>query len=647
MAYTAALNGRALQRPRKARSGDRLRWIQALFLLLGLLLVSRLFYLQVMQGKTYRILASDQHELQKILVPERGKILVRDRVDGSLHPLATNRDAWLLYAEPKNMEDFGETAREIAPYVPQTEAELVEAWSYDPEDPYEPIAKGLETSQAEKISAKHLRGIGLAKGWARFYPEQDIGGHIIGFVRTEDTGIGKGAYGIEGAYDHLLAGKPGYVSAQKDAGGRRLMLEGGNVRYAMEGSDIILTIDRTIQYEVCRRLRKAVTRYEADGGSAVVIDPYTGAIMSMCSVPDFDPAHYGDVEDMSMFNNPVTFSQYEPGSVFKPITMAIGIERGKVGPKTTYEDKGVEEIDDFEIKNSDEIAHGIQTMTDVLDKSLNTGTIFVQRQLGRDAFRSGLESFGFGEKTGIELTPEAKGNISSLYEAADVYGATASFGQGISVTPIQLVTAFAALANGGKLMRPYIIEDIVHPTGRHERTEPQVVDQPISMRTSQLMRGMLVSVVERGHGAQAAVPGYYVAGKTGTAQVANSRGPGYLEGVTITSFAGFAPAENPAFVMLVRLDRPRAGKWASINTAPLFRDIASFLLAYLEVPMERDLYSPKEVESVPELPPDLPTAPDIVSIDTETGGSGEDDVNNEGPDASQETTTSTGGRLDE
>jgi cell division protein FtsI/penicillin-binding protein 2 len=280
----------------------------------------------------------------------------------------------------------------------------------------------------------------------------------------------------------------------------------------------------------------------------------------------------------------------------------------------------VERIDDYDIKNSDEQANGIQTMRQVLEKSLNTGTIFVERQLGRDAFRSGLEAFGFGEKTGIELTPEASGNISSLTKAAEVYGATASFGQGISTTPIQLVTGFAAIANGGRLFKPYIVDEIIHPDGVHEKTKPEIVGNPISMRTSQLMRGMLVSVVERGHANFAAVPGYYVAGKTGTAQVASPHGNGYLEGATITSFAGFAPADDPAFVMLVKLDRPRAGKWASINTAPLFSEIASFVLAYLEVPAERDRSAPKETDIVPDLPPDLSTAPDIVSIDTDAGG---------------------------
>ena len=616
--------------PRKAnqkRPVDRLFALQWLLILGASLIVARLVYLQVIQGRYYKLLATEQHELRKILIPERGKILVRDRADGTLHPLATNRDAWSLYAEPRNIESVGDVARELAPYTEETEAELADRLSIDPEDPYEPIAKGLQTREAEDILAKGLKGVGLAKGWARYYPETNIGGHVIGFVRTDDTGIGEGFYGIEGSFDHILAGREGYVTAQKDAGGRRLMLDGGKVRYASDGSDIVLTIDRTIQYEVCRQLKKAVDQYDADGGSVVLMNPTTGAIMAMCSVPDFDPANYGDAPDISAFNNPITFEPYEPGSVFKAITAAIGIEEDKIMPDSTYNDTGIEKVDDFEIHNSDELAHGIQTMRQVLEKSLNTGTIHIERLVGRVDFQKGVSDFGFGKQTGIELTPESAGNISSLDKKADVYGATASFGQGITVTPIQLASAFSAIANGGALMRPYIVDEIIHPDGTRDHTDPEAIGHPISARTSSLVKGMLASVVERGHATAAAVPGYYVAGKTGTAQVANPRGAGYLEGVVVTSFAGFAPVDNPAFVMVVKMDRPRSGTWAAVNAAPLFSSISTFVLSYLEIPLERDPYAPTEVESVPDLSPEVAAGtPDIVSIDTESGIKSENQV---------------------
>ena len=285
--------------------------------------------------------------------------------------------------------------------------------------------------------------------------------------------------------------------------------------------------------------------------------------------------------------------------------MAAGLTR-TVTPKTTYVDTGVEEIDGFKIKNSDGKAHGEATMIQVLDESLNTGTIFVQRRVGQGAFRSGVEKFGFGKPAGIELTPEAKGDISSLSKKGNVFAATASFGQGISVTPLQLAAAYAALANGGVLMRPYIVDEIIKPDGTREKTKPQTVGRAISLRAARLIAGMLVSVVERGHGKRAGVPGYFVAGKTGTAQVPNPNAAGYLKDVSIGSFAGFAPADNPRFVMLVKIDRPRDVEWAESSAAPLFGELAEFLLGYLQAPTEREI--------VPR--PELPV---LSAISTSTG----------------------------
>jgi cell division protein FtsI/penicillin-binding protein 2 len=601
---------------RKPDSTNRLLFLQWILCIGGAIIIVRLAYLQVWKGGDYRAMAAGQHQLRETLIPERGKILVRDRVDQSLHPLATNRDSWSLYIEPNHLKSVGEVARELAPYTKTTEAELTTAWSKDPNDAYEPVSKGLETRQAEEIASKKLKGVGLIKGWSRFYPEKDMSGQLIGFVRTDETGVGKGVYGLESTFDDVLVGRSGYIDAQKDAGGRRLMLDGGRVRQATNGADLILTIDRSIQYTVCQKVKAAVDRFQALSATAVVLNPNTGAIIAMCSMPDFDPGDYGSVDDIGVFNNPATFVAYEPGSVFKTMTMALGIESGKIGSDTTYTDPGVEKIDRFEIKNSDEMSHGVQTMRQVLEKSLNTGTIFIQRLLGREAFRKGVMAFGFGTSTGVELRPEAKGNVSSLSKNSDVYFATASFGQGITSTPLQLAVAYGAVANGGNVMRPYVVDEIVYPDGTHKKTEPLVKSRPISSKTANLVKGMLVSVVERGHGASAKIPGYYLAGKTGTAQVANPKGSGYLEGAIISTFAGFAPADNPAFVMVIKMDRPKVGQWAESNASVLFQDIAKYLVSYMGIPVERDPNAPTEVETVPAaLPPEAASgAPDVVSV---------------------------------
>ncbi|MEO5927276.1 MAG: penicillin-binding protein 2 [Patescibacteria group bacterium] len=581
-------------------------------LMLGILLclpliavVLRLGYLQIVEHGTYEVLASDQHDLEAKLLPERGKIYVRDATDGKLYPLATNRDAWLIYAVPHNMKDPIAIAHELAPLVGKPDVDLVTSFTKNPDDPYEVVLKDASTDVMQMVSEHQLEGIATVKTDARLYPEKGVSGQLIGFVaggETPNSLVGK--YGVEGSFNEILAGKPGSLVAEKDASGKRLAIGESHIQDAVNGSDVVLTIDRTIQYEACSRIKGAVELHQADSGSILVMDPNTGAVMAMCSWPDFDPSEYGKVKNLSVLNNPVTFTAYEPGSIFKSFTMAAGIHAEKIGPKTTYTDTGSEEIDDFTVHNSDGLAHGVQTMTQALDESLNTATIFVQRLLTKDTFRKYVDAFGFGKKTDVALTPEGKGNVASLLKKGSIFAATGSYGQGITTTPIQLVTGYSALANGGKLMRPYIVDEIIHPDGSREKTKPQVLGTPVDPRTSRLISGMLVSVVENGHGKKASVPGYWVAGKTGTAQVPRTDGLGYQKDVTIGSFVGYAPASDPRFVMLIKIDHPKDVQWAESSAAPLFGEMAKFLLTYLKVPPERPIVTPK---SSP-LPPVVPQA---------------------------------------
>ncbi len=363
----------------------------------------------------------------------------------------------------------------------------------------------------------------------------------------------------------------------------------------MDGSDLILTVNRSVQFRVCQTLNEAALRHGADGGSIIIMDPKTGAIIAMCSYPDFDPNNYDKVKDIKVFNNPAVFSQYEPGSVFKGITMAAALDQGKVTPETTYKDEGQVMITGWPkpIKNSDfDIygGHGEVNMTTVLEKSLNTGAIFAMKQTGADVFADYVKKFGFGEKTGIELLGEGSGDIRNLTvsKIKPIDATVASFGQGISVTPIQLVSAYATIANGGILMKPYIVKEIVHADGTKDITQPKELRRVISEKAAVLLGGMLVNVVEEGHGQKAGVKGYYVAGKTGTAQVPRKDGRGYESSMHIGSFAGFAPADDPQFVMLVRIDNPRDVAWAESSAAPLFGKIAEFLLQYYQIPKERD-----------------------------------------------------------
>ncbi|MCC7357122.1 penicillin-binding protein 2 [Candidatus Uhrbacteria bacterium] len=581
----------------------RYRLIFAFFLVLLACVVIRLGYLQIMEHGLYGLYASDQHDLQKKLLPTRGRIFLRDAQDGSLTPLATNRLSWQVYAVPRDMPStiIPNLAKELAIALHKNEADVITQLTKRPDDPYELLAKDVSTDVVDHLRSKNLTGIGFVKMTARMYPERGLGGQLIGFVQEDEQGVMKGRYGIEGSFEDVLSGVSGSLIAEKDASGRRLIFGDTQLREAKDGSDIVLTIDRGIQFKACMIIQEAVKRHQADDGTIMIMDPQTGAVMAMCSAPDFEPANYGETKNLRIFNNPATFVAYEPGSIFKAFTMAAGLDAEKINPKTIYNDTGKEEIDDFTIRNSDKKAHGVQTMTYALDESLNTATIFVQRLLGKDRFRQYVELFGFGKQTGIGLNPEVKADISGLSKKGSIFAATGSFGQGLTTTPIQLVAGYGALANNGKLMRPYIVAETIHPDGTREKTKPLEVAQPISSRASRLVTGMLISAVENGHGKRASVPGYWVAGKTGTAQVPKKNGKGYETDVTIGSFAGFAPANDPRFVMLVKITRPRDVQWAESSAAPVFGEMAAFLLSYLRVPPERTV---KEVK----LPP-LPTMP--------------------------------------
>ena len=393
-----------------------------------------------------------------------------------------------------------------------------------------------------------------------------------------------GFYGIEGYFDTLLAGTPGFFQTERDVAGRWIALSDKMVREAQDGADIVLTMDRTLQYMACKALNDGAKRYDAKGGTLIIMDPFTGQIMAMCSNPDFNPNFYSKVDSGSVYNNTATFQAYEPGSIFKPIIMAAGIDLDDVQPDSTFVDTGSEKIDVYTIKNANDKVYGKQSMTGVLENSINTGMIHVARQMGVDAFRDYVQRFGFGEVTGIELDTESAGNISSLDKKSEIYMATASFGQGITVTPLQMVQAYAAIINGGNLMRPYIVDEVRYPDGRVEKRQPTTVRRVISARTSVLLSGMLTSVVKNGQAKKAQVPGYYVGGKTGTAQIGGSGGA-YLENATNHSFVGFAPADEPRFVMLVKFDRPSAAVYADATTAPVFSELASFLLNYYDIPL--------------------------------------------------------------
>lgn len=577
-------------------------FFKGVVLIVAAVLVIRLFDLQIVRHEKYRIAAEDEHQLSRKVLPERGSIYLRERradeganryltdVAGEkLFPAVANRDYMLVTAVPKAVETPEVVAEKLAPLLGMNEEEkqtLLEKIKKK-NDSYEVLKRKVPLPVWDSIKKLRIGGITGASEMYRFYPEKGLGGQTFGFVGYAHD-VYKGLYGLEGYFDDILKGKEGSVSFESDAVGGLIPIGEKHVDPAVNGSNLILTLDRTIQLMACDRLSKWVLQHGADGGTVVIMNPRTGALYAMCSVPDFDPEKYFEA-DVKTYPNPAIFTPYEPGSIFKPFTMAMGLDLEKVTPAMTYDDTGEVKIGSYTIKNSDNEAHGKQTMMEVLDKSLNTGVVFVSRKVGLEKFRDYVKKFGFGARTGIELDREVSGTIASLSEKQEIYMATASFGQGITVTPLQIVAAFGALANGGKLMQPYIVDEIVQPDGGRHKTKPKVVRQVISERTATVVGSMLVNVVRKGHGKRAGVDGYYVAGKTGTAQVARSDGRGYEQNVTIGSFAGFAPVDDPRFVMLVKIVHPRDVQWAESSAAPLFGELAKFLLQYFEVPPDEKL----------------------------------------------------------
>lgn len=549
-------------------------------------IVVKLFWIAVIDHGFYAALAGNQHDVERTLTPERGEIFVRDALSDKVYPVATNREVFTVAAEPRVIKDPSAVAHAVASALELDELVVKEKLSL-PLDPYEVLVRQVSVEVTNKLRALNLPGIIFESARARSYPESGIGGHIVGFVGSDEEGSLAGRYGLEAAFDEVLRGLVGKLVAEKDIGGRLIPLGKREVEEATDGADLVLTIDRTVQFTACDALKRAVAKHGADGGSVIIADPKTGAIIALCSAPDYDPNAFGKITDPSVFLSPAVSRQYEPGSIMKPITLAAAMEQGAISPRTTYEDTGVVKIGPEEIKNSDEKSNGVVDMTEVLVRSLNTGAIFAMRSIGPAKFRSYLERFGFGTATGIEIAPEAKGDLAALKQRGEIYAATASFGQGISVTPLQMLMAFGALANNGKLMKPYLVAEMRRADGTATKTAPVVVRQVISERTATLIGGMLTAVVERGHGKRAAVKGYYVGGKTGTAQVPRKDGRGYETDVTIGSFIGFAPVQDPKFVMITRIDHPRDVKFAESSAAPLFGELAKFLLSYYKIPPER------------------------------------------------------------
>lgn len=551
--------------------------------------LARLFFLQVLKYDHYSALAQDRQEFYKELFPKRGEIFMQDLSakrrggEGQYYPLAVNKEFQQAYLIPKDIPE--ERKEEIADQLANIlDLDRGTIWQRinKPNDPYEPLKHKISQESAEQIRQLNVSGVELAPETWRYYPNGSSACHLTGFVGVSD--LGKiGQYGLEGYYEDELKGEIGYATGKKDTSGRLIPYLKQKSEPAQDGATIILTIDQNIQFRAEKELKQLIERWQAESGSIIIVEPKSGAVRAMANWPVFDPNKYSLVEDIDVFLNASIQKTYELGSVFKPLTMAAGIDSGSVTPQTTYLDKGYIRIKGSVINNVDKESHGEQTMTQVLEKSLNTGAVFVQQAIGKDVFREYIQRFNFDQPTGINLAGEVGGNIVNLFSDKEINLATISFGHGITVTSLGMTVAIGAIANEGKIMRPFIVEKMIYPDGSEIITEPRLNEKVFSARTAKELTRMLVSVVENGYGKPARILGYDIAGKTGTAQIADPEKGVYTE-ETIHSFIGFAPAFNPEFVILIRLDKPQGIRFASDSVSPIFKKLTEYLLQYLEVP---------------------------------------------------------------
>ncbi len=562
-------------------TGNRLLGYGFIVIALSFLLLYRMFEIGVVQHGHYLALAKSQQRFEETEMASRGRILVHDSVSdpNAYYPLSFDVKSFSVWAVPNQIPDKQKTANTLAVSLSLAESDIYNSINND-KLYIPPLKRGLTLDQANAISDKSLSGIFVMPEYSRYYPEGSLASQLLGFVNSDSVGN----YGVEGYYNSELTGKNGDVIGEKDTFGRMIsMLSQTNPQ---NGASYVLSIDRSVQYFVEQKLAEAITNYKADSGTVIVMDAKTGGIVAMASQPTYDPNNYKDAANTNpaLFINPAITDLYEPGSVFKPLIVSAAIDTGVVTPETTSTFGESVNVDGYTIHTAELKAFGTENMAQILQHSDNVGMVWVGDKLGNDAEYNYVKKYGFLDKTGIDLNGEIAGRMPALKQWHNINRATIAFGQGVSVSPIELTAAYCAVANNGKFVYPHVVDKIIYPDNTTKTIEKQEGTQVISPTTAATVRDMLYSVVQSGNSVKAKVPGFKVGVKTGTAQIPSPAG-GYLSspdnlGVTIHTVMGMAPTDDPRFVMLVKLDKPKTALYAESDAAPLFGQIASFLLNF-------------------------------------------------------------------
>ncbi len=570
--------------PALTRAPWRIRIAFLLVLGVGGLLAARLFYWQIIQWDRMRVAAEQRATVDAPIPARRGDIRTSE---GLL--LAGQLPVVTISAAPKRVENADQIALELAPILGQP-VNALQA-KLDAKTDTVVLARGVSIEIASKIQElkRHYETkrpdpgfayIDIELTTARQYPLRTLAAPLVGYLNAE----GKPAYGIEQYKDRELRGTPGTLHGAVDV--LRGIIPGDlPAREApTDGADIVLTINAGLQRIAETELGNAIKETRAASGSIVILDPKTGAILAMAVLPTADLNEYFKSANAGRYVNTAIMSEYEPGSVFKIITVAAGLDAGTISPGSVFDDNGSLAFGGITVSNHDRIAPGRVTLTQVLQKSLNVEAAKISIGLGVERFYEYVNRFGFGAITRVELGGETAGAVKAPGDGRwrDSDLATNGYGQGISVTPLQMAVAVAAVANQGKLMHPFIISETQDPTGRITRTQPQVVRQVIRPETAKVLTQLLADAIVAESTNKAVVPGYRVAGKTGTAQIPTYGG--YDPRWTIASFAGFLPADDPRLVILVKLDKPQTSEWGSQVASPVFASVAKQSVALLGVP---------------------------------------------------------------
>ncbi len=556
----------------------RLRLLTTLLIFALAVIVAQLAQVQIVRHRFYEEWGQEQRVRNIVMAkPPRGAI--RDR---NGHLLAGNAVLYSIEGAPLYVVDVEAASAALATllHVPATRVERL----LDSEDAWASVAPSVSKEVGEQIADLGLPGITVVPLWTREYPEGTLASHALGFCNAE----GKCPYGVEGFQDALLQPEQTEWESPMDLYSEQIPWNVVPVALPEPGPDLVLTLDRTVQALVEEELARSVQEYQAEGGTIIVMDPRTFEILALASLPNYDPGRYFDFagQNPPPFADPAVSQQYEPGSVFKVLTLAAALDTGLVTPETTYDDPGWIEVGGQVIQNASHTAYGKQTVADILIESLNVGAVWLNMQMGHDVFYRYMQAFGIGQLTGVDLAGEIAGQLwqPDDYEHwhASSLG-TNSFGQGVAVTPLQMITAVATVANDGTRLRPHIAAQRVEPDGTVSTFQPVVEAQVISPQTARTLTEVMVRTVEEGT-PQARVEGYRVAGKTGTAQIPIPGG--YEPESTITSFVGFGPVPDPRLIILVKLDRPKTSLWASQTAAPAFQRLATRLFVVLDIPPE-------------------------------------------------------------